>query len=361
MECLDFGFRWRRLSTRSITQFVRPKRLVTGFTIVELLVVIAVIGVLVALLLPAVQAAREAARRIQCSNNLKQQSLALHNFESSNKRFPPATCIGRGAAWGLAYLRDDPPGGYDSRQGWPKEGPIWSWTMRIAPYLEYGSLYNATNLHEWPWWQKIRIPDGVGTMNAVGYRCPMFVCPSDTRGTHIWTDGRGNEAMVSSYLGVHGRNQFKEVGGQDGILYVNSNVRFASITDGTSNTLLIGERPPSNNLLYGWQWAGVGSSPSKVYFGTTDVVLGVHEFISYPDAATQVSDYFRPGHTDDPSNLHRYHFWSLHPGGGMWAMADGSVRFLPYDIDSPSQSTSDQTVLTKLASRAGGEVVGLPE
>ncbi len=339
----------------------RRTRMSVGFTIVELLVVIAIIGILVGLLLPAVQAAREAARRIQCSNNLKQQALALHNFEGSNKRFPSATCIGRGPGWGLAYLRDDPPGGYESRQGWPTEGPIWSWTMRIAPYLEYANLYNATDLHAWPWWQKIRTADGEGTVNAVGYRCPMFVCPSDTRGTHVWTDGSGNEAMVSSYLGVNGRNQFKEVGGQDGILYVNSSVRFGGITDGTSNTLLIGERPPSNNLLYGWQWAGVGSSPQKVYFGTTDVVLGVHEYLSYPDAASPTTDYFRPGETNDPSNLHRYHFWSLHPGGGMWAMADGSVRFMPYGIDSRSQSPTDQTILTKLASRAGGEVASPPE
>jgi prepilin-type N-terminal cleavage/methylation domain-containing protein/prepilin-type processing-associated H-X9-DG protein len=330
-----------------------------AFTLVEILVTLAIMTILVGLLLPAVQAAREAARRVQCSNNLKQQALALHNFESVRKRLPSATCIGTGTRWGLAYRRDAPPGGLDPRQGWPTEGPIWSWTMRIAPYLEYANLYNATDLQQWPWWQKIRTANGQGEINAVGYRCPTFVCPSDTRGMQVWSDGRGNEAMVASYLGVNGRNQFQEAGGQDGLLYVNSKVRFASITDGTSQTLMIGERPPSNNLLYGWQWAGVGSSPERVYFGTTDVVLGVHEYISYPDAANPRTDYFRPGATEDPQNLHRYHFWSLHPGGGNWAMADGSVRFLAYEIDAGGHARTSDTVLTRLATRAAGEVASL--
>ncbi len=330
-------------------------RSVSGFTLVELLVVIALIAILIGLILPAVQAAREAARRVSCTNNLKQQALGLLNFEGVYNRFPPAHCIGKGASWGLAYRREEPPGNYDAR-GWPKAGPYWSWTMRIAPFLEYNNLYNSTNLNAWPWWQKMP-GEGNPARNVVGYRCPTFVCPSDARGDAVWMDGKGNESMITSYLGVNGRNQFQEVGGQDGVLYVNSKVRVSGITDGLSNTLLIGERPPSHNLLFGWQWAGAGGSPDKVWFGTTDVVLGVHEFASYPDDEKPLVEYFRPGTSNDPTNVHRYHFWSQHVGGGMWALSDGSVRFMAYDADSPSSNASSPSVLERLATRANAEIL----
>jgi hypothetical protein len=100
-------------------------------------------------------------------------------------------------------------------------------------------------------------------------------------------------------------------GGQDGILYVNAAVRITQIGDGTSNTLLVGERPPSNDLYFGWMWAGSGKYP---FFGTTDVVLGVREVTN--GVPNGPRDYFRPGSLNDPQNIHRYHFWSLHPGGG---------------------------------------------
>ena len=195
------------------------------------------------------------------------------------------------------------------------------------------------------------------SLDLVGARSPVFICPSDTRGEATWSDGT-HEATITSYLGVNGRNQFQEEGGQDGILFVNSGVELRDIRDGTSNTLLIGERPPSTNLLYGWQWAGIGSSPENVWFGTTDVVLGVHEFASYP-GRTPVTDYFRHGDQDDPDNLHRYHFWSQHPGGGNWARGDGSVGFQTYEVDNSSNETNggSPTVLGKLATRHGGETI----
>jgi prepilin-type N-terminal cleavage/methylation domain-containing protein len=316
-----------------------------GFTLVELLVVIAIIGILVALLLPAVQAAREAGRRTQCLNNLKQQALAMHTFHDTYKRFPSAHQID--CAWYSSFQCETPVGGYKSGTGYPEEGPFWSWSMAIAPFIEMSNIHEAADHSAWPWWQTM--PDGTW-LNE--FRCATFVCPSDVRGRLVWTDGTHRVALTS-YLAVSGRNQFKEAGGQDGIVYVNSAVPMAGISDGTSNTLLIGERPPSNNLLYGWQWAGAGEFP---HFGATDVVLGVFERPLSPSAQP---DFYRRGSVIDPLDLHRYHFWSLHPGGGDWALADGSVRFIAYEAGGPQNTSGGPytpTVIEAMSTRAADDV-----
>jgi hypothetical protein len=178
-----------------------------------------------------------------------------------------------------------------------------------------------------------------------------LVCPSDPRGG-IQVNFGTNKVALASYLGVTGRNQFKEAAGQDGVLYVNSAVRMAAILDGTSNTLVIGERPPSSSQSYGWQWAGAGDTP---FFGATDVVLGVLERALVPTAAP---DFFRAGTVNDPTDIHRYHFWSLHPGGALWALADGSVRFIGYEAGGP-QNTSSPTIVEAMATRDGGESVSV--
>ena len=118
---------------------------------------------------------------------------------------------------------------------------------------------------------------------------------------------------------------------------------------------MIGERPPSKTLIYGWQWAGAGDSP---YFGATDVVLGVHERALLPTAKP---DFFRPGTLTDPDDIHRYHFWSLHPGGGCWAMCDGSVRFISYSAGGPQLVSTTSTpaarnVIEAMSTRNSGEV-----
>jgi prepilin-type N-terminal cleavage/methylation domain-containing protein len=323
-----------------------------AFTLVELLVVIAIIGILMALLLPAVQAARESARRTQCTNNLKQQALGLHNFHDTMGRLPSAHQIG--PSYGAGYQKDIAPGG-NSAGGFPWEGPFWSWMMHISPYIEFKNLKEAAVMNtgdaaSWPWWQKYGGPTGP---DLISLKCKIFQCPSDARTLYKWTDGV-NTAQLTSYLGVTGRNQFAEAGGQDGMLYVNSAVRLEKVTDGTSNTLLIGERPSSNDLLYGWQWAGAGDSPN---FGATDVVLGVHERALNPMAAPE---YTRPGTLKDPANIHRYHFWSLHMNGGVWALADGSVRFITYEAAGPQTSGGTPTPLEAMATRDGGEVFKIP-
>jgi prepilin-type processing-associated H-X9-DG protein len=318
---------------------------------VELLVVIAIIGILVGLLLPAVQAAREAARRAQCVNNLKQMGLALHMHHDTYKRFPAAHQLGN--TWYSPFQRNPPPGGLTTGSSYPAEGPFWSWATRIGPYMEQGNTVARFDKRgvpaAWPWWQ----------YDAAG-KClhevivPTFTCPSDVRGGQLSPpDSNGEKSALTSYLGVSGRNQFREAGGQDGMLFINSGVRMSNVTDGTSMTLFVGERPPSSDLWYGWIWAGAGDYP---YFGASDVVLGVFERAGDP---TATPDFFRPGAVQDPGSTHRYHFWSLHTGGANWLLVDGSVRFIGYSAGGPQNTTGSAytpTIIEAMATRDRGEV-----
>ncbi|MSR51895.1 MAG: DUF1559 domain-containing protein [Gemmataceae bacterium] len=313
-----------------------------AFTLIELLVVIAIIAILIGLLLPAVQKVREAANRMKCTNNLKQMGLASHGFHDAKGRFPAALNHGS-MTWYSSYQRDLPPGGVEPN-GYPSEGPFLSWTTHIAPHMEMDNIYMQWNFKAWPWWQYY---NGVGVNS---HKAKMMQCPSDSRVGLICNDG-GNFAALTSYLGVSGKDQFREDGGQDGIFYINSGVAMAGISDGTSNTLLIGERPPSNDLYYGWMWAGSGDFP---YFGATDVVLGVREITNGSPNGSR--DFYRPGTLIDPTNIHRYHFWSLHPGGGMWLFADGHVQYISYSAGT-STVPGGLTLLEALASRNNGELL----
>ena len=321
-----------------------------AFTLIELLVVIAIIAILIGLLLPAVQKVRSDAARIQCTNNLKQLGIALHAFHDARGRLPAAHNIGM--QWYTSYYREVPAGGMTPGIDYPAEGPFWSWATFIAPFIEQDNAQRTFNMSGdpsgWPWFQHLPSGEAVTAIDA-----KLFKCPSDPRSMLFWTDGT-NRVSLTDYLGVSGRNQFREAGGQDGLLYVNSAVRITGITDGSSNTLLVGERPPSSTLYYGWIWAGSGDSP---YFGATDVVLGVRERQGSPSAAP---DYYRPGELNDPDDIHRYHFWSLHTGGGMWLFADGHVQFISYAAGTAMASTPGLTVLEVLASRNAGDLAELP-
>lgn len=203
-----------------------------GFTLVELLVVIAIIGVLVGLLLPAVQAAREAARRLQCSNNLRQLGLAMHNYESAVRRIPPSACVN------------------------PRTTANASWSIhgRLFPYLEQNNLANQIDLsRNWTNFPVLSY-----------YRVPSYVCPSDPRSdTPRDTSVTGSPVRFFLYPTNYAFNLgtwfvYDPVSnrGGDGVTHPNSELRLASVTDGLSKTLWAAE-------VHAWQaYTRNGGPPS---------------------------------------------------------------------------------------------------
>jgi prepilin-type N-terminal cleavage/methylation domain-containing protein/prepilin-type processing-associated H-X9-DG protein len=330
-----------------------------GFTLIELLVVIAIVAILIGLLLPAVQKVREAAARIQCENNMKQIGIALHNHHEVNGRFPAACELPQ--YYYSTYVQNAPPSGMNPATGYPRNGPFFSWMFQISPYFEQGNVKNLFNVNQWPWYQ---YQSNGQTINSITVK--IMKCSSDPRSELVWDAGQPDAAALTDYLAVIGRDQFAEDGGQNGVIYFNSSVALIGIGDGTSNTLLVGERPPSSNLDYGWVWAGSGDFP---YFGTTDVALVVRECVNeLPNCSGASRDFFRPGSLNDPGNLDRFHFWSMHPMGANFLYADGSVHFITYSAGTASigswtlmgNAVNPYTILECMASRNGGEAFAMP-
>ena len=276
-----------------------------AFTLVELLVVIAIVGALVALLLPAVQAAREASRRTQCKNNLHQQALALQQHVAQFKSFPNGSTImppGDEYTFGL------------------------SWHVFLLPFLEQGALYQRINPALGP---------GGQDQSAQYEVAPVYQCPSYHRADALGTLRHANYAGISG-AGREGfvRDLDDNVCGDlyvDGILFPGSSVTASQIEDGTSNTAVIGER--SYWLVVSWlngaYWAG---SPESEMCTTSTKNL------RWPvNASHEAYGYFRGDHSAPAVRRTMLDndlvFGSDHPSGAQFAFADGSVHWLADDLD----------------------------
>lgn len=281
----------------------------TGFTLVELLVVIAIIGILVGLLLPAVQAAREAARRCACMNNISQLALALHNHEFAAERFPAGVSNPTGP------IRNEAVGIHVS------------WIVRILPYMEQSSVY-------------AHFDQEAGTYASVNrdarsQRLPTLICPSyydPNYDLNSKNEGDGMPLANSNYAGCHHDSESPIDANNNGILFLNSRIRFGDIRDGSSNTILVGEMFPGAGSL-GW-----ASGTRATLRNTGNSILGA------PNPNPQQA-IIPPA----VGSLDVGGFGSNHTGGAQFALADGSVRFLSQNI-SPA-------LFRKLGNRADGEML----
>ena len=340
---------------------MNSKRNRAGFTLVELLVVIAIIGILVGMLLPAVQQVREAARRSSCANNMRQRGLALHNYESAHQPFPP------GFSSTPTSNGNVPAGTYIDPETW-NAAPGWGWAAYLLPYLEASNIHDSIDFQQPIWTDEHQ--------ELVQNQVPSFLCPSSSGDDQPFTvvdedmnpwSPDGSDSIVlgrSHYVASHGQESAwgSEAGASiegetftdiyssstatvqikgdvsrvaDGPFYRNSETRISEVTDGTTSTIFLGEH---SSALSDKTWVGVVPSAT------------VHPRIESPDngpdgAATLVLYHMGPsgGELDitgfpiiHPVNFPTFHVGQMfaeHPGGGNICMGDGSVHFVSENVD----------------------------
>ena len=285
----------------------------TAFTLVELLVVIAIIGILVSLLLPAIQACREAARRTQCNNNLMQLGLAVQNYEMAFRVYPPGTVDKTGPIHNV-------PEGYHH-----------NWASQILPFLEETNTYRHIDFAVGVYDEKN------ATVRKV--RLTTLRCPSDPAPL---TD---MDVAIGSYAAVHHDVEAPINTDDHGVFFLNSAVRCLDISDGTSHTLFIGEKftdtvrtPPIKDL--GWM------SGTRATLRNTGTSLNQELHDSHQPYLTGGQPVERPR---DEGHLWVGGFSSAHPGGGQFVFGDGHVGFV-------SESLRKE-VLQQLANRADGKLL----
>lgn len=354
------------------------KKHVRGFTLIELLVVIAIIAVLVALLLPAVQQAREAARRSQCKNNLKQIGLALHNYHDQSNTLPPGW-INMGVNPGVT-------------PGVPSK---WAWSTMILPQLDQAPTFNtiAGYVGVAPYvgtggtlangfsGVMTSAPAGSAPANMVQTVLPAYRCPSDN-GTSVitfplvntgyanpfaagLTPSRSNyPGVVGSFFAANTPPYAVSVGGNppaNGTFYQNSKRNFRDFVDGTSNTIVVGERRTQaavSGFNYGGDamWCGIGDETTTqgmmLVIGECSQLSPINVKIPVATALTSASLQPLSG------------FGSLHVGGAQFLMGDGAVRFISENVQTGPAPVNGNLTYTagatyqNLSSLADGQVLG---
>lgn len=291
----------------------RPcRRRLRGFTLIELLVVIAIIAILIGLLLPAVQQAREAARRTQCKNNLMQIAIALHNYEMAFERLPPGSVNASGP---IRHV---------------EEGYQISWIVQMLPMLEQTSLFARVNFSEGAY--------GISNAMVRNTRINTLRCPSDPTDTIPLLNGAASGA--SNFAGCFSGSDVPIDLQNDGCLFLNSGVGYRQIRDGASNTILVGEK----RLIAGTFESGWISGNRSTLRNTGVPINRGWDIAPPPVPGTP------PVPVQAPSDTATSGFSSYHSGGAQFALADGSIRFL-------SENISPQ-VLSLLGSREDLQIIG---